>query len=203
VGVQICLPASLEFIDVSKFFGSHCWHEPGLPALYTVDPGNRHFALIAPTLMNFARTSVIWHFDCLGSVITVDSAVEEIGPRSFSNHDMSTVTIPEPSRVRLIAARAFTQCLHLGSLTIPSSVRVIEARAFQTCYHLQEVRIATGSQLRLIGDRAFDMCHIYMRPVDVPLKAKIRGFHKVTARVRDVDGSKRKRVQFETWAMLR
>jgi hypothetical protein len=198
---QIYFPPSLEFIHGVKFCQRRDSQKPTPPrALYTFDPDNRHFAMVGPTLMNFAGTSVIRHFGRWQSAITLDPAVEELGPRSFMDHRMSTFTFAEPSRVRLIRTWAFAGCGDLTSLTIPSSVWIIEAGAFEGCTGLQEVRIAPGSQLRLVGTRAFHMC-IYLDPVDVPSRAKIRGLHEVLAKVRDVDGSKRKRVKFLTPVM--
>jgi hypothetical protein len=60
---------------------------------------------------------------------------------------------------------------------------------------LQEVQIATGSQLQLIEQEAFDS-GVYLQPVDVPSAATIRGRYDVMASVYDQDGSARTRVQF-------
>jgi hypothetical protein len=156
--------------------------------------------MVGLTLMNFVRTSVIRHFGLFESAVTLDPAVEEIGPRSFSDHTMATFTFPEPSRVRMIGAYAFANCGSLVWLTIPSSVKVIENAAFHDCRSPQAVRIATGSQLRLIGTQAFGKCSS-MPPVDVPSDAEIQGRHRALAKVRHVDGSKRSRVQFLTRVM--
>jgi hypothetical protein len=167
-----------------------------LSPLYRFDPGNHHFAMVGLTLMNFARTALIRDFNVHCDVV-LESTVEELGPLSFYQHEMTCFPFPAPSRVRLIGIRAFADCTCLGSIAVPSSVQVIQAGAFYGCYSLQEVRIATGSELSLIGAGAFDNCG-FLQPVDVPSAATIDGLYKVIAKVRDVDGSKRQRVRFIT-----
>jgi hypothetical protein len=133
----------------------------------------------------------------LESACTLDPLVEELGPGSFASTAISSLNFPEPSRVRVIGAGAFESCGFRGSITIPCTVEVIGARAFVNCSMLQEVRIATGSQLRLIDRDTFWYCS-YLQPVDVPSAAKIGGRFEVFASVLDVDGSKWTRVRFET-----
>jgi hypothetical protein len=193
--VQVCLPASLEYVNGSEFFrplwiGAH-WFAP-----FSLEPGNRHLVLVDRTIMNFARTLVIRHFG-QESVSTLDPLVEELCPSSFACTAIATLNFPEPSRVRVIGAGAFADCTFLGSITIPSTVHVIGVDAFVNCVMLQEVRIAAGSQLRLIEREAFWYCS-FLQPVDVPSATTIEGRFEVFAEIPDVDGSPWRRVRFQT-----
>jgi hypothetical protein len=169
-----------------------------------VPAGHPHFAVVGCCLMNRASTTLIWHAESSGRwpvpSVAVDAAIEEIGPGCFSDHFTPTITFLEPSRLRSIGKRAFENCLAFCFLVIPSSVEVIGERAFDHCHSLQEVRFKTGSRLQLIEQSAFTNC-AYLQPVDVPSRATIQGRYKVLARVRDVDGSRRTRVEFVTIRM--
>jgi hypothetical protein len=194
----VLFPASLKHIDVSVFlpqFNSHprpqaCRHTFGLEA------GNPHFTIAACTFMNSSRTSVIRYIGG-DAVLTLDSRVKELGPRSFQWTPIQTLTFPEPCRVRFIRKWAFAVCSVLTAITIPSTVREIGEQAFWSCRMLQEVRIATGSKLRLIGGAAFDDCS-RLDYVDVPSGATIRGHYEVLGKVHNEDGSVRTRVRFST-----
>jgi hypothetical protein len=184
------LPMSLESIDASWF--DRCnWHEP---AVYAIEPGNRHFTVAAGAIMNFARTSVIRYFGET-PIAPLDSMVKELAPLSFAHLPIESFTFGEPSQLRLIGHDAFTGCNRLGSIAIPSTVEVIAKRAFCYCEALQEVRIGARSRLRLIGRGAFEGSPC-LQPVDVPWFATIRGCFEVMATVYDEDGSKRTRVRF-------
>jgi hypothetical protein len=192
----VCLPASLEYIDPSAFFTSTIASICGGGPTYQVAPGNTHFAMVGAALMNFARTSVIRHFDP-DAAGTIDLSVEELGPSAFACHAFRSFLFPEPSRLRVIGREAFNSCLYVSAITIPSAVQVIGEYAFSCCFSLQEVRIASRSQLRLIENRAFFRC-MQLGAVDVPSSATISDLFERVADVFDQDGSKRIRVRFVT-----
>jgi hypothetical protein len=200
VQVHLCFPASLEYINGEKFFWGRFRSHFVVP--YAVEPGNRQFLVVGCCLMSFDRTSLIRSFG-EESVATVDSSVEELGPRCFAEQAITDFTFPVNSRVRVIGSYAFAGCQLLRAITIPCTVEVIGECAFSNCPKLQEVRIESRSQLRLIEMEAFFCYSIFFQPVDVPRSTKIKGGFKVLAKVRDVDGSKWKRVQFQTRPVFR
>jgi hypothetical protein len=144
--------------------------------------------------MNFARTRVIRYFGEM-PIAPLDSMVEELAPVCYAGLPIQSFTFSEPSGLRFIGRAAFAYCNRLGAITIPSRVEVIANAAFSGCQALREVRIGTGSHLRVIENGAFQRC-IYLQPVDVPSFAMIRGRFNVMATVYDEDGSKRRRVKF-------
>jgi hypothetical protein len=164
--------------------------------VYLVGSGNLHFAVVGKCLTNFARTTLIRYgflLDC--DVITIDSTIEELGPGCCTTGAMKTLTFAEPSRLRIIGWQAFGFLQRLVSVVIPRTVEVIECEAFFGCSRLEHVQIERGSRLRLIEEEAF-ACDRALQPVDVPSAAKIEGHFKVLARIRDEDGSQRRRVKF-------
>jgi hypothetical protein len=78
---------------------------------------------------------------------------------------------------------------------------VIEEEAFRSDWLLQEVRIGTGSRLRLVEKNAFYECRS-LEPIDVPWSAKIRAEFYVLGTVYDEDGSKRTRVHIITLELM-
>jgi hypothetical protein len=153
--------------------------------------------VVGKALMNFARTTVIDHCDWDLLEITIDAAVEELGPNCFHLHEMRTVTFAEHSRLRLIHREAFAWRSSLTEISIPATVEVIGESTFARCKALQEVRIATGSKLSLIEEKAFTECS-YLQPVDVPSKTTILGDYKRVGWTADERGARSARVEFIT-----
>jgi hypothetical protein len=164
-----------------------------------VDSANTHFTVVDRTLMNITRTSVIHYFGD-ESDIALDSMVEELGAFSFCWKTMTTFTLVDPSRLRVIARSAFYWCKNLASIVLPSTVEVIERGAFNYCSALQLAVFAAGSRLGIIEEEAFSYCH-YLQPVDVPASAKISGDFQVLAEVTDLDRSRLIRGRFYTPAL--
>jgi hypothetical protein len=153
------------------------------------------YCALGQSLMNFERTILVRHWPTTDSDITIGSTIEELGPYSFWNISITTLTFSESSRLPVIGARALASCQRLVLVVIPSTVEVIGPGAFSGCPSLQEVRFGSGSRLRLIEEEAFSDCP-YLGPIDVPLGARIEGEFSVIAQVCDADGAEHRRVRF-------
>ncbi len=91
-------------------------------------------------------------------VTTIDlKNIETLGEGAFAGAGITEITIPE--KLKVIPASAFRQS-KLTSIQIPATVTEIGDAAFSTCSALTGITFADQSQLKRIGDNAFQMCPI-------------------------------------------
>ena len=129
---SITIPASVTSIGNSAF-----WNCTGLTSI-TVDENNLHYASQDGILYNKAKTEIILIPAGISGSVTIPAGVTEIG------------------------SGAFQSCSGLTSITIPASVTTIGSYAFYMGYdgnsRLTTVTFAEDSQLRSIGEAAFQYC---------------------------------------------
>ena len=77
---------------------------------------------------------------------------------SFEDYPLISVAIDKG--VKSIPDSAFTECALIECVYIPNSVEEIGARAFDHCSNLSKVDLEDGSNLKIIGARAFAMTAI-------------------------------------------
>ena len=106
------------------------------------------------------------------SSIIIPASVTSMGNGAFKScYDrngtgLTTVTFAEGSKLEAIGNEAFQSCSALSSITIPASVTSIGNSAFKSCYDnrnrigLTTVTFAEGSQLKTIGESAFEACRV-------------------------------------------
>ena len=81
--------------------------------------------------------------------------VTSIGEECFADR-RSLRELVLPSGLKNIGYRAFTDCTALRRLELPDSVQTIGANAFAGCSRLGQVSIGRASELRSVGEEAFE-----------------------------------------------
>jgi hypothetical protein len=82
--------------------------------------------------------------------------IEEKAFRGCSS--LVELTFEAPSKLRVIAKRAFGECEALTSITLPGSLRELHEGSFGSCESLKRVRFEPGSEPPEIHPRAFECC---------------------------------------------
>jgi hypothetical protein len=89
--------------------------------------------------------------------VVIESGVTSIGNWAFAYcSNLTSVTIP--ASVTSIGRFAFYFCIGVTSIEIPASVTSIGQCAFAACSGLTSITFASESQLKTIGESAFDGC---------------------------------------------
>lgn len=95
-----------------------------------------------------------YHCDVLTDITFAENIIDlTIGKNSFAYTAITSLELPYG--LKKITDSAFYQCRSLKSIVIPSSVIEIETYAFNTNISLSSVIFEEGSQLEIIGTRAF------------------------------------------------
>lgn len=111
--------------------------------------------------------------------VIINDGVTTIGAHSFANESISDVQMPENSlksinkgafknssiksiylsdNTTVIEAEAFTECTYLENINIPQNIERIEEYAFSDCCSLNNLELTFGSNLKSIGNYAFQGC---------------------------------------------
>lgn len=86
-------------------------------------------------------------------------AVTEIGENAFADNRRAR-SIELPASLQNIRTRAFANCTLIRSIDIPDSVSEIGEEAFVGCVRLSSANISDGSNLRIVGSKAFSQAGI-------------------------------------------
>ncbi len=86
-------------------------------------------------------------------------AVTEIGESAFADNRRAR-SIELPASLQNIRTRAFANCTLIRSIDIPDSVSEIGEEAFVGCVRLSSANISDGSNLRIVGSKAFSQAGI-------------------------------------------
>lgn len=144
-------------------------HKIYYKATYKVKPIAN--ALDAPQIANK------WDATTNEGIIVCSRDITTIGNNAFSDHGLTSITIPDTvtsigisafhncyrlksvtigNGLTSIGQSAFNSCFNLTSITIPDNITSINRYTFNSCYALTSVTIGNG--VTSIGDYAFAYC---------------------------------------------
>ena len=148
--INVTIPENVSHIG-DRAFGS-CYY---LQRIY-VNSANKYFSSDSNGfLCNKDKTTLLQATGNVGSVYTVASTVQTIGPYAFcDNNNLQYLTIP--GNVKRIENSAFMDCVNMRRVSIESGLTYLGDNAFSGNYYMQQAYIP--GTVEKIGDGAFCEC---------------------------------------------
>ena len=173
----INIPSELQDLADTWCLQSNCLSE------LTISPSNTIFTYLDNKyLINKALKSLVFvRKDIEEAEIPAD--LLKIGNNAFAFcMKLKTVTFQDPVKCKIeeLGDNAFSFCIKLESFgELPRSVKRIGRGCFSTCKHLQAINIPANSELRVIGEGAFQRCSIHKLFIPAKVSVLEEGWSKL------------------------
>lgn len=164
---EISIPAGVETIGGYAFNGCTSLSEILVPASVATINDNAFDDCTSLATISFESGSLLrtigdnaFRNTCVTAII-FPASVEEVGSGIVSSSNLFSISFERNAKLKSFPEAAFSAYdSKLQTITIPASVDTIKANTFKNCPSLSSVSFENGSQLKVIGESAFEYSSI-------------------------------------------